>query len=347
MTTQKNSALRTCLMGTALGDALGFLVDGKPTDDIVRLTRILESAHADSFDPDIFNNFNLLDHRTGESYIPGQITDDTQISLILTRSLRNKTDHGLDDFVKKLVQAYESGAIVAYGDTLEIAAQNIQAGNPIAESGCKTTKSNGAALRAAPIALIYSADSDLLIDHALGQACITHARPAAMIAAVAQTMAVALARQMGALRTLDRERFISAWTDNIVTAIKKLKGHHDLIEPYMILEGMLERSFDEAKALCYAMDDPNAPEFGKQKISHFAPISVLWAVYCFLRSPDYLLQSLGNAISIGGDTDTVAAMTGAISAVYNGPQAIPQWAENWLHDRGRNFATILDESNIA
>jgi ADP-ribosylglycohydrolase len=45
------------------------------------------------------------------------------------------------------------------------------------------------------------------------------------------------------------------------------------------------------------------------------------------------------AVSLGGDTDTIAAMTGAISGAYHGTQGIPL---NWINDldnegKGRDY----------
>lgn len=54
--------------------------------------------------------------------------------------------------------------------------------------------------------------------------------------------------------------------------------------------------------------------------------SVLTATYCFLRSPGSFKEAVSYAVSLGGDTDTVGAMTGAIAGAYCGASAIPtEW----------------------
>ena len=52
--------------------------------------------------------------------------------------------------------------------------------------------------------------------------------------------------------------------------------------------------------------------------------SVVTAIACFLFSTHSYEQTIGNAIFLGGDTDTIAAMAGAISGAFLGIKALPQ-----------------------
>jgi len=54
-----------------------------------------------------------------------------------------------------------------------------------------------------------------------------------------------------------------------------------------------------------------------------APRSVPTAIYCFLKQPKSYKDCITYAVSLGGDTDTIASMTGAISGAYLGVNAIP------------------------
>jgi len=60
--------------------------------------------------------------------------------------------------------------------------------------------------------------------------------------------------------------------------------------------------------------------------------SVPTAIYSFLKNADNFKDSVLYAISLGGDTDTIGAMTGAISGAYHGIEAIP---EDWKRDLER------------
>lgn len=60
--------------------------------------------------------------------------------------------------------------------------------------------------------------------------------------------------------------------------------------------------------------------------------SVPQAIYCFLISDDFE-DSIRKAISIGGDTDTIASITGAIAENYYGiPQSIKAEAESFISE---------------
>src|SRR5690606_12520237 len=59
-------------------------------------------------------------------------------------------------------------------------------------------------------------------------------------------------------------------------------------------------------------------------VNHTVPA----ALYCWAASPEDYRQSVTNAVLLGGDTDSVAAITGAISGANLGESAIPrEWVE--------------------
>ena len=70
--------------------------------------------------------------------------------------------------------------------------------------------------------------------------------------------------------------------------------------------------------------------------------TVAWSLYAFLHSPDDYLRSVCTAIAAGGDTDTTAAMTGAIAGARIGPSGLPSALVSRLEDRGTWRAVDLD-----
>ncbi|MCA9020774.1 MAG: ADP-ribosylglycohydrolase family protein [Planctomycetaceae bacterium] len=70
-----------------------------------------------------------------------------------------------------------------------------------------------------------------------------------------------------------------------------------------------------------------AQEQGWSKgISGFVNQTVPAALYCWAYSPGDFRQAVENAVMLGGDTDSVAAITGAISGANLGAEAIPaEW----------------------
>ena len=73
---------------------------------------------------------------------------------------------------------------------------------------------------------------------------------------------------------------------------------------------------------------------GWQGISPFVTASVLWSIYSFLRSPDHYLESICTAIAVGGDVDTTAAMTGAMSGALVGLDRLPREVAQQVNDAG-------------
>jgi poly(ADP-ribose) glycohydrolase ARH3 len=60
-------------------------------------------------------------------------------------------------------------------------------------------------------------------------------------------------------------------------------------------------------------------------------------------TPESYTQTIGHAILLGGDTDTIAAMAGAVSGAYLGASAIPADLLASLEDghQGRSYIDDL------
>ena len=86
-------------------------------------------------------------------------------------------------------------------------------------------------------------------------------------------------------------------------------------------------------------------------VSGYVNETVPAALYCWAASPDDYRQSVINAVLLGGDTDSVAAITGAISGANLGNAAIPgewtsgltEWPRNvaWMHKTSEALAENL------
>ncbi|HET6837413.1 MAG TPA: ADP-ribosylglycohydrolase family protein, partial [Gemmatimonadales bacterium] len=86
--------------------------------------------------------------------------------------------------------------------------------------------------------------------------------------------------------------------------------------------------------------DPGHPQW--QGISAFVTPSVCWSLYAYLRSPDDYWETICTAIAVGGDTDTMAAIAGAISGARLGLDALPQALLTRVTDRGSWGAEALE-----
>jgi ADP-ribosylglycohydrolase len=98
------------------------------------------------------------------------------------------------------------------------------------------------------------------------------------------------------------------------------------------------------QAAGFLQDQGLEPEarHGWHGISSFVTSSVCWSLYAFLQSPDDFHGALCTAIGVGGDTDTLAAMTGSILGGRLGRAALPQsWCAT-LTDAGAWHASDLE-----
>jgi ADP-ribosylglycohydrolase len=78
--------------------------------------------------------------------------------------------------------------------------------------------------------------------------------------------------------------------------------------------------------------------------------SVVWSLYAFVRSPDDYWGTICTAIGAGGDTDTMAAMAGAMCGARVGVAALPQPLLARIHDRGEwkagDLVSLADECSL-
>lgn len=315
------SQFQGCLIGQALGDALGFPVEGRARGDCDAYVRdVLEAGRAGE--------------KGAGTYPFGQYTDDTQLARELLASL---TEAGGrfdgDGFGRRVAAIFEEQRIVGRGRTTESAARRLAQGTPWDRSGARPPAAgNGAAMRAAPIGLLYYDDLEALRRAADDQARVTHADPRARAGAVAIAGAVAFALR-GEFRP---------GSEAVVGRLAMLSG--PVSEVFAI-------ELDKLKAWVALKWDEAAPEIARagvepgipvgDGVSPFVTSSVIWALYSVLRSPDDYWKTICTAIRVGGDVDTTAAMAGAVSGALNGVEAVPADLIAKLQDRGAWQADAL------
>jgi len=164
---------------------------------------------------------------------------------------------------------------------------------------------NGSAMRVAPVGLLYSRKLETLREIAYQSSSITHSHELGKEGAALQACAVALALNTPSDEDIDREAFLSRLQNFSRNQLYKEKTAR-------IRELLVEQ--DKAKVVAVLGNGIEAPR------------SVPTAIYCFLRQAQSYKDTVTYAVSLGGDTDTIAAMAGAISGAYLGIEAIPsEW----------------------
>ena len=313
--------LTASVLGQALGDALGFVVEAEPPD--------IAQSYVDDW---------LRAGRAGERSHPqypfGQYTDDTQLARELLRSFEQARGWDPAIFAARIAELFRERREVGAGRGTRTAALRLLEGVPWQESGTPAPYAgNGAAMRAGPLGLLIH-DTGAMCRAAEDQARITHLDPRCAAGSAVIARAVALAARPQALRADDfiEDLAVCAATsdDSVAAAIR----------------GLTEwRSLSAAEAARYVHSSGLDPAHSGrwQGISAFVIPSVLWSLYAFLRSPDDYWETICTAIAVGGDTDTMAAMAGAISGAHLGLEALPSGLLERINDRGEWGASALAE----
>jgi poly(ADP-ribose) glycohydrolase ARH3 len=84
-----------------------------------------------------------------------------------------------------------------------------------------------------------------------------------------------------------------------------------------------EGSFGNGAAGRLALDAPPREVIDELGHGIEAHRSVPTAIYSFLRAPHSFAEAVCFAVALGGDADTIASMTGALSGAFLGAAAIP------------------------
>jgi len=307
------------ILGQALGDALGFVVEAQPPE----VARVYVEGW-------------LRAGRAGDWPHPqfpfGQYSDDTQLARELLRSFLDVRGWAPWVYAGRLAELFRERRDVGAGRGTRSAALRLLMGVPWNESGTPAPYAgNGAAMRAGPLGLLLP-EPQAMCRAAREQARITHLDPrcAAGAAAVARAVAVAAERL-----PIDTPGFLAevancaeAEEASVGDAIRGL-GEWAGLPPAIAARHVHESGMDPAHIDRW------------QGISAFVTPSLLWSLYAFLRSPDDYWETICTAIGVGGDTDTMAAISGAISGARLGAKALPGELLGRLNDRGEWGAEAL------
>lgn len=301
---------RGALLGVVVGDALGAPFEGTPPATAGRQDLLAEALAAGPGPP-----------RAVVRY-----TDDTVMTAALARCL---VEHGSVDpaaVAAAFDDAYRAEPERGWGRTLPAVLDLVGRGVDRARApqlvfDGQGSEGDGAAMRVAPIGLVAFPDLDRVVELAGASARVTHTHPLAVDGAVIQALAVALVMR-SASGQLEPAAFLAELTGRTSTEElrRRLAAVGELVEvadPVVVAE-RLGAGFEAVEA-------------------------VPAAVWAFLSRRGSFADAVTVAVRLGGDTDTVAAMTGALAGAHLGEDAIPpSWREQVEGvDRMRQLADDL------
>jgi ADP-ribosylglycohydrolase len=281
---------RGCLLGMAVGDALGAPFEGSPPGD----------------------GASFLCHEMvggGPFHLaPGEWTDDTSMALCLAESLIERRGFDPLDQLERYVRWMREGHLSSNGRCFDIGGtvhsalmRFLETHEPFCGSTDPMSAGNGSIMRLAPVALFYANDPREAIEHCGESSRTTHAA----------NTAVDACRYLGGL---------------IVGAIQGASREELLSDPFSPISGYwnetpLTREVREiADGSFRRLNPPDI--YASGYVVKFLE-AALWA---FNRSNSFR-DGCVHAVSLGLDADTTGAIYGHLAGAFYGESAIP---ESWL-----------------
>jgi poly(ADP-ribose) glycohydrolase ARH3 len=258
-------------------------------------------------------------------------TDDTDMTFALAESIVQLGEVNPKDIAESfcrqcdLTRGYGIGTIRAVL-ALRAGAAWDQVSRIVFEKG---SFGNGAAMRVSPVGLFYHHDVEALRKAAIDQAAITHTHPLGQWGAVMQAMAIGYAILQNPGEPLEKEEMVVHLREMLWPGPAEYQRALNEMENRSIQAGRFDT---EDVVRC----------FGNGIEAHRSVPSACFIALTY--SPNFR-EAIRAAISLGGDTDTIAAMVGAIVGGHGGEKRLPQeWIEQLEEGpRGRSFARDLAE----
>jgi len=233
----------------------------------------------------------------------GQWTDDTSMALCLAESLL--ANDGLDplDLIRRFLRWRDQGENSCTGKCFDIGgtigtalSRFERTGDPLAGSSDPNTAGNGSLMRLSPVSIFWAAEPDLAERAAAEQSRTTHAAPAAVDAC--RVYARLLVR---AIAGEPKQELLKPWPDTA--------------------------DLDPAVAAVMA-GSWRGKKRGQIQSSGYVVHSLEAALWAVDQAEDFRGAVLA-AANLGGDADTVAAITGQLAGALWGCGSIP---ESWRTD---------------
>ncbi len=257
-------------------------------------------------------------------------TDDTAMTIGVASSLLECGGFDGAHMARTLADDYEREPWRGYGAGPPRVFDSLSRGVPWDKAAASLfdgegSYGNGAAMRVAPVALHAYPNQHRAAEIAQQTALITHTHLEGIDGAVVQAVAITA--------------LLRATSDNSPEELTRIAMSHVKSSVFRSKLMFIDRHIGERDP------DEMADVLGTGIAAH---ASVPTALACFLASSASFSDSVKAAISLGGDTDTIAAMTGALAGARNGLTAIP---ENWQAVEGATeliaLADALSELHLA
>ena len=328
MSTARDRA-RGALYGLAIGDALGMPTQLMSHEEVIACFGVLDGFRAAP-----------AGHPIASGLPAGSVTDDTEQALLLADALLAGGGHvESEDLARRLLawaeRARERGSLDLLGPSSSAAVAALIAGGPTAEVG-RSGATNGAAMRITPVGLIISSDDlDALVDLVVEASRVTHHTGVA----IAGASAVAAAVSGG----VDGASIAEATTLGIrASDLGQRRGE-------WVAGASVARRIAWAIGLVDADDhDRSVRDVVELVCTSLATQESVPAAFAVLAlHPDDPWQACLTAASLGGDSDTIAAMVGAIAGACHGMDSWPPDAVRAVRETNQLDLEMFAEKLLA
>jgi poly(ADP-ribose) glycohydrolase ARH3 len=280
--------LEGALVGTMTGDSMGFGFDGLDAGPL-------------------HHRFPTVD--TLRRSEPGRYGAATEMMTATAESLAAASGFDAADMATRL--ALEASGARGYGAGTLAVIERLRAGEAWHEAArARTGRSsfgNGAAVRVAPLGVVFHDDLEQLRFAAEEAALITHPHALAAEGAVLHAIGVAVAAS-AAGQELSPEGFLLSVGRE--ATMREYRTRYEIAAALTVRETEWKRVVERLGNTQSALG------------------SVVTAAYCFARSPASFEETVAFAVYLAGNTASIAAMAGALSGAYLGYRAIPiRWVE--------------------
>lgn len=310
-----------CLVGSAVGDALGGPVEGMHFSDIIAKNGFVNRMlpYPDSLPPSFHGPFGTR---------AGEYTDDTRLAKLLCSAfIRCGGSPREGDVNKVLCEAYSAADSVLERGFLEEYALKAWYGRDKEAFGGKTT--NGAIMAIAPVGLLFPGDPVRTFDTAF--TILSMATGSARISAATAAACISLALT-GTGRPVDLVMQGLRIAEQRLHRTESSYWHYGRMYPRVggWCLGLAKKALDIASDC----EHPLSVEFfGRLQAATSQPFfadgdeTLAIALAMFVAAGGDFRSSVLGAVNYGKDCDSYAAVAGALAGAFCGIEAVP---DEWI-----------------
>lgn len=253
-------------------------------------------------------------------------SDDTEMMIAVAHAITTTRGFDAMSLLESLAAHHDPGR--GYGHGMNKLLENVKRGGAISafESWKEGSRGSGGAVRVVPIACARHDDLEQLRAIADASAAISHAHEIGRSGAVLHALGIALALKRDR-ETFDARVFLSTLRAEFGSRSETLCAKLDLVADLLTNDAAVHVAAETIG--CGVLAEEAVP----------------FALFTFLRfAPDFE-RVVTQAVLAGGDTDTIAAMSGALCGALVGERALPEaWTER-LERGGRGADHVRSLAN--